>query len=147
MTSTLKDLIGDTRLERLFVTPRRACALQIWIAQIQTDDGLENRFVYGRLLPYSFSSGAWSASSDDKFETVGDCHAQVIRATLYIGSDQAGELLERLIKGDDIKKVSSSFGLKLSDSLEQRIGAFSLNDSNVYRPTTLLLNEGVRNFV
>lgn len=140
MTTTLNDLIGDTRFGRLFSTSRRACALQIWIAQIQTDDGLENRFVYGRLLPYSFSSGAWNTSSDDKFETVGACRAQVIRATLYIGSDQAGELLVKLAKGDDIREVSDSLGFKLSDSLERRIGAFRLNDSYVYRPTALLLN-------
>jgi len=140
MTTTFTDLIGDTRFWRLFFAPRRACALQIWIAQIQADDKQENRFIYGRLLPYSFSSRAWNASSDDKFETVGGCRAQVIRATLYIGSDQAGELLGKLVKGDDIREISGSLGLKLSDSLAQRIGAFCLNDSYVYRPTALLLN-------
>jgi hypothetical protein len=140
MTTTLNDLIGDARLGRLFVTPRRSCALQIWVAQIETDDGLENRFVYGRLLPYSFSSGEWSASSNDKFETVGNNRIQVIRATLYIGSDEACELLKKLVKGDDIREVSRSLGLKLPGFLERRIGAFSFNDSYVYRPTTLLLN-------
>ncbi|TXT29788.1 MAG: hypothetical protein FD131_2254 [Rhodocyclaceae bacterium] len=140
MTTTLTNLIGDTRFWRLFVTPRRACALQIWIAQIQTDERQENRFVYGRLLPYSFSSGEWNAASDDKFETVGDFRVQVIRATLYIGSDQTSELLGKLVKGDDIREVSNSLGLKISDSLARRIGAFSLNDSYVYRPTVLLLN-------
>lgn len=140
MTTELKDLIADTRLGRLFAMPGRGCALQIWIVQIQTDDGLENRLVYGRLLPYSFSSREWNAPSDEKFEAVGDCRARVIRATLYIGSDQAGELLGRLAKGDNIKEVSSSLGLKLSDSLERRIGAFSLSDSYVYRPAALLLN-------
>lgn len=140
MTIELKDLMEDTRLGRLFAMPGRACALQIWIAQIQTDDGLENRFVYGRLLPYSFSSRGWSASSDDKFEVVGDCRTQVIRATLYIDSDHAGELLVRLAQGDDIKEVSRSLDLKLSDSLDRRIGAFSLSDSYVCRPVALLLN-------
>ncbi|WP_455923057.1 VPA1262 family protein [Pseudomonas putida] len=140
MTIELKDLMEDIRLGRLFSTPGRACALQIWIAQIQTDDSVENRFVYGRLLPYSFSSGAWSASSDEKLEDVGDCRAQVIRATLYFDSDQVGELLDRLVKGDNIKKVSNSLNLKLSDSLERRIGTFSLNDSYVCRPAALLLN-------
>jgi len=140
MTTELKDLIGDTRLGRLFATLGRACALQIWIAQIQTDDGLENRFVYGRLLPYSFSSGEWSAPSDDKFEAVGDCRVQVIRATLYIASDYTGELLGRLAKGDELKEVSSSLGLKLSESLERRIGNFSLGNSYVCRSVALLLN-------
>ncbi|MFJ4088460.1 VPA1262 family protein [Pseudomonas psychrophila] len=140
MTTELKDLIEDPLLGRLFTDSGRACAFQIWIAQIQTDDRLENRFVYGRLLPYSFSSGAWSAPSDDKFETVGGCRAQVIRATLYLGSDRAGELLCRLGSGDSISEVSSSLGFKMSDSLKKRIGAFSLNDSFVCRPAVLLLN-------
>ncbi|MFL1527197.1 VPA1262 family protein [Pseudomonas sp. O230] len=140
MTTELKDLMKDARLARLFSMPGRACALQIWIAQIQTDDGLENRFVYGRLLPYSFSLGGWSASSDDKFEAVGDWRAQVIRATLYIDSDHAGELLGKLSKGDNIKEISSSLDLKLSDSLERRIGTFSFSDSYVCRPAALLLN-------
>ena len=64
----------------------------------------------------------------------------MIRATLYFDSDQAGELLGRLAKGDDIKEVSNSLNLKLSDSLERRIGAFSFSDGYVCRPAALLLN-------
>ncbi|WP_034181967.1 VPA1262 family protein [Burkholderia pyrrocinia] len=140
MTTELKDLIDDARLGRLFATPRRACALQIWIAQIQTDDGIENRFVYGRLLPYSFHSEKWSASSDERFEAFNGYRAQVILATLYIGSDQTGELLIRLSKGGDIKEVSGALGLNLPELLERRIGAFSLRDCYTYRPVALLLN-------
>jgi hypothetical protein len=140
MTIELKDLIEDIRLARLFAMPGRACALQIWILQVQGYDYLENRFVYARLLPYSFSSGGWSASSDDKFEVVGDCRAQVIRATLYIDSDQAVEMLSSFVKGDDVKKVSSSLGLNLPDFLEKRIGAFSLPSRYVFRPVALLMN-------
>lgn len=140
MTTELKDLIGDVRLRRLFSTSKRACALQIWIAQIKNDEGLENRFVYGRLLPYSFVSGEWSAPSDDRFEMVSSFRAQVIRVTLYIGSDQAGELLVRLASGSDIKEVSSSLNLKLSEPLARRIGNFKLNGQYVYRPAALLLN-------
>ncbi|WP_139326741.1 VPA1262 family protein [Pseudomonas flexibilis] len=136
----LKNLMEDTRLGRLFAKPGRACALQIWIVQIQTEDGLENRFVYGRLLPYSFSSGVWSASSDDRFEVVGDFHARVIRANLYIESDRSGELLNRLVKGETIKEISSALGLMLSKSLEERIGAFKLSDSYACRPAALLFN-------
>lgn len=140
MPIALNDLIKDARLSRLFTTSGRACALQIWIAQIQTEEDLENRFVYGRLLPYSYASGGWNASSDDKFEAVGDCRAQVIRATLYIDSSLADKLLNKLVQGEDIKTVSQQLGLKLSDSLNKRIGTFSLSDNYAYRPAAFLLN-------
>ncbi|MGE8047143.1 VPA1262 family protein [Pseudomonas monteilii] len=140
MPIELNDLIKDARLSRLFTTSGRACALQIWIAQIQTEDGFENRFVYGRLLPYSYASAEWNASSDDKLEAVGDCRAQVIRATLYFDSALADKLLNKLIQGEDIKTVSQQLGLKLSDSLKKRIGTFSLNDNYAYRPAAFLLN-------
>ncbi|MGO4761331.1 VPA1262 family protein [Cupriavidus sp. 2KB_3] len=136
----MNDLIGDPRLGRLFATPGRACALQLWIAQIQTDEGLENRFVYGRLLPYSFSSRKWNMSSDDKFEVVADCRAQVIRVTAYMASEQAGDLLGRLANGDDIQTISSALGLVLPDSLDKRIGDFRLSGRHVCRPAMLLLN-------
>ena len=57
MTIELKDLIEDIRLARLFAMPGRACALQIWILQVQGYDYLENRFVYARLLPYGKKGG------------------------------------------------------------------------------------------
>lgn len=140
MTTELKDVMEDARLARLFAMAGRACALQIWIAQVQVDGYLENRFVYGRFLPYSFSSGGWSAPSDDKFEVVGDYRAQVIRVTLYIDSEQAGALLGKLVTGDDLKEVSRSLNLNLPNSLDKRIGAFSLPIRYVCRPVALLLN-------
>lgn len=140
MPFELKDLIKDARLNRLFGTPGRACALQLWIAHIRVGETLENRFIYGRLLPYSYASGGWNASIDDKLEAVGGYRVQVIRVTLYIDSSLADKLLNRLVQGEDISTVSKFFDLKLSESLKKRIGTFSLRDNYTYRPTALLLN-------
>jgi hypothetical protein len=65
MAPTLDDLLNDNRLARLFSTDIRHCALQLWILQIKFEQSIENRLVYGRLLPYDFSNNSWAASDDD----------------------------------------------------------------------------------
>lgn len=146
MRFELKDLIKDARLNRLFGTPGRACALQLWIAHLRAGDALENRFIYGRLLPYSYASGGWNASIDNKFEAIGGNRAQVIRATLYIDSSIVDKLLSRLVQGEDISTISNLFGLKLPESLKKRIGTFSLRDNYTYRPAVLLLNRDAHQY-
>ncbi|WP_431798393.1 hypothetical protein SGO26_29620 (plasmid) [Cupriavidus metallidurans] len=56
MAPILDDLLNDGRLARLFSKDARHCALQLWILQIRSEQSIENRVVYGRLLPYSHSS-------------------------------------------------------------------------------------------
>jgi hypothetical protein len=51
MAPTLDDLLNDGRLARLFSKNARHCALQLWILQIKSEQSIENRLVYGRLLP------------------------------------------------------------------------------------------------
>src|SRR5580698_1172450 len=58
----LDDLLHDGRLARLLWKDGRHCALQLWILQIKAAQSIENRIVYGRLLPYSHSDGHWYSS-------------------------------------------------------------------------------------
>jgi hypothetical protein len=51
MPLSLDDLVKDGRLERLFSKHCRDCALQLWVLQVKSDNGIENRLLYGRLLP------------------------------------------------------------------------------------------------
>jgi len=88
MAFSLDDLVKDGRLERLFSKNSRDCALQLWVLQVESDDKIENRLLYGRLLPYNHSSNTWSAPEDDHFERVGGHRAQIIRLSLYIESTQ-----------------------------------------------------------
>jgi hypothetical protein len=77
MVPTLDDLLNDSRLARLFSVDAGSCALQLWILQIKSERSIENRILYGRLLPYSYSSDNWSASDDDDFHAFGRVVAKI----------------------------------------------------------------------
>ena len=145
MTPTLDDLLNDDRLTRLFASDARHCALQLWLLQIKSDLPIENRVVYGRLLPYSYSDGKWYASDDDNFHRFGQIQAQVIRLNLYVKSVHCADLLRQLSAGRTIATISEELGLELSDQLEVRFGAMALAaDHLVYRPVAYLLNRDAR---
>jgi len=137
----LDDLLNDSRLARLFSDDARHCALQLWILQIKSGDSIENRVIYGRLLPYSHSDGRWSSTDDDSFHRLGKVQAQVIRVNLYVNSVQCKELIRLLSAGRSISAISEELKLGLSERFKARFGAASLvADSLVYRPVAYLLN-------
>ncbi|MHC8286319.1 VPA1262 family protein [Pseudomonas sp. XS1P51] len=141
MAHTLGTLLNDERLMRLFSKEARDCALQLWILQIKSGQSIENRVVYGRLLPYSHSTDRWSASDDNKFQTSGDVHTQVVRLNLYVKSSRCVELLQQLCSGRTISQISEELTLVLSKPLKVRFGDTALNiDGLVYRPVAYLLN-------
>ena len=96
MAPTLDDLLNDCRLTRLFSENAHHCALQLWVLQIKDGQSIEYRIVYGRLVPYSFSSNKWSSSEDDNCDTVGHVRAQIIRLNLYVQSARCADLLQKL---------------------------------------------------
>lgn len=137
----LDDLLHDGRLARLFSSDARHCALQLWILQIRNGEPLENHIIYGRLLPYSFANDRWSASDDDDFRAFEQIRAQVVRLNLYVRSSQCAELLRLLSAGKTISAISEELELKLSDTLQGRLGSTALAaDELVYRPVAYLLN-------
>lgn len=141
MAPILDDLLNDGRLARLFSTPARHCALQLWILQIKSDQSTENRVVYGRLLPYSHSSDSWSFSDNDKFLTFGQVKAKVTRLNLYVKSVHCADLLRQLSAGRTISAISEELKLRLPDKLKAQFGTTTLAVGNlVYRPVAYLLN-------
>ncbi len=141
MSPVLDGLLNDGRLVRLFSTQARDCALQLWILQIKSGQSIENRVVYGRLLPYSHSSDRWSAPDDDDFEAFGQDLAQVVRLNLYIKSVQCSTLLRGLSTGRTVVEVSQDLNLGLSDQLKARFGTTALAVGDLaYRPVAYLLN-------
>jgi hypothetical protein len=137
----LDDLLNDGRLARLFSADARECALQLWILQIKSGISVENRVVYGRLLPYSHSSDRWSASEDDNFHTFGQVQAQIVRLNLYVKSVHCASILKQLSAGRTIAAISEELMLGLSDNLKARFGSLALaTDALVYRPVAYLLN-------
>lgn len=141
MAPVLDDLLNDGRLARLFSKDARHCALQLWILQVKSEQSIENRIVYGRLLPYSHSSDSWSSSDDDDFHTFGQVQAQVIRLNLYVKSVHCAGLLRQLSAGRTVSAISEELKLGLSNQLKARVGATALPaDDLVYRPVAYLLN-------
>lgn len=140
MAPILDDLLNDGRLARLFSKDARHCALQLWILQIKSEQSVENRVVYGRLLPYNHSSGRWS-SGEDNFHTFGQVQTQVIRLDLYVQSAHCADLLRQLSVGRTVSAISEDLRLELSDQLKARFGSTALAaDDLVYRPVAYLLN-------
>ncbi|MBI5592582.1 MAG: hypothetical protein HY881_19115 [Deltaproteobacteria bacterium] len=141
MAPMIDDLLNDDRLARLFSKDARHCALQLWILQIKSEQSIENRVVYGRLLPYSYSNNSWSSSNDDNFHPFGQVQAQVIRLNLYVKSLHCADLLRQLSAGRTISEISEELKLGLSDLLKERFGTTALAaDDLVYRPVAYLLN-------
>jgi hypothetical protein len=143
MQPKLDDLLTDGRLARLFTKDDRDCALQLWILQVKSGQSLENRVIYGRLLPYSHSSNSWSFSDNEDFHTLGQSKvkAKVTRLNLYVKSDRCAELLRLLSIGKSILTVSKEMQLGLPDKLEEQFGTTSLGtDNQIYRPVVYLLN-------
>lgn len=138
---TLDDLINDNRLGRLFSKDVRDCALQLWILQIKPEQSIQNRIVYGRLLPYSHSSDRWSSSDDDRFIPFGQFEAQVIRVNLYVRSVLCASLLRMLSAGRTLSEISEELKLGISDRFKVRFGETALSaNSLVFRPVAYLLN-------
>ena len=147
MAPVLDDLLNDGRLTRLFSKEARHCALQLWILQIKSEQSIENRVIYGRLLPYSHSSDRWSSSDDDHFQTFGQVQTQVARLNLYVKSDHCANLLRQLSAGRTISEISDNLKLGLSDTLRARFGATALAaDDLIYRPVAYLLNRDAQDW-
>lgn len=141
MAPTLEDLLNDAQLQRLFSKDARPCAVQLWVLQIKSEQGIENRVVYGRLLPYSHSSNCWSSTDDDNFHTFGQAQAQVARLNLYVNSVHCADLLRQLSLGRTVSAISEEMKFGLSDQLKARFGSSALiADDLIYRPAAYLLN-------
>lgn len=142
MSPVLDDLLNDDRLARLFSRDALPCALQLWVLQIKTDQSIENRVIYGRLLPYTYADEQWAAGHKDYFEKFEGFNAQIARLTLYVSSTQCPELLRQLSAGQPVTAVSEKLKLGLSDELKKRFGTTALDATGlVYRPVAYLLNK------
>src|ERR1700733_5586905 len=119
MALSRDDLVKDGRLERLFSRHDRDCALQVWVLQVKSDNTIENRLLYERLLPYNHSSDTWFAPENDHFEMAGERRAQIIRLSLYIKSTHTAPLLRDLSGGHTVERISKDLNLKLPPKLAE----------------------------
>lgn len=141
MSPTLDDLLGDIRLKRLFSGQNCACAFQLWVLQIQSEQSIEIRVVYGRLLPYCHSSNSWSFSDNDKYLSFGSNKVKIVRLNLYIDSTHCADLLRHITAGQSISAINDMLGLKCTKKFKKQFGSTALMADNlVYRPVAYLFN-------
>ena len=141
MSYKLTDLLNDSRLERLLSLDNRSCALQLWVLQLQYGDIVENRLVYGRLLPYGFSNNCWSFSDKDTSQSFGEFRASVTQLNLYVDSPLCHDLLSMMCNGQSIDSISTNLKLKIPTKLSERFGYTTFIGENAsFRPVAYLLN-------
>ncbi|MCZ4432032.1 VPA1262 family protein [Agrobacterium sp. SOY23] len=139
---TLDDLLNDDRLGRLFSSGERDCALQLWVMRIESADTIENRIIYGRLVPYNFSSDSWSASDNNDSHVIGEADVKIEKLSLYIRSVRCAELLRHFSTGRTISEISDDLKLTFQrKKLKAQFGTASLTAGTlVYRPVSYLIN-------
>ncbi len=141
MSYKLTDLLNDSRLERLFSSDNKSCALQLWVLQLQYEDNVENRLIYGRLVPYSFSNNSWSFSDNDNSQSFASFKASVTQLNLYVDSSLCHDLLNMLCDGQSIANISTNLKLKISTRLSERFGNTTFMGENAsFRPVAYLFN-------
>lgn len=141
MATTLDDLLTDRRLARLFSEEKRSCALQLWILQIKSENLVENRLIYGRLLPYCYSNNCWSFSNNDDSTRFGRTKTKITRLNLYISSSYCRKFLIQLAAGKSLSAISKELGIEPSKKLMEQFGTLALKVTDLaYRPAACLLN-------
>lgn len=126
----------DTKLARILGGDDRACALELWVLQLQVHGAIVNRLLYGRVSPYDFSNGSWSSPAEDRFKVVRDgLSAQCVRLTLYCPSSSLLGLLSAMTAGSTLADSSKSANVSLSDAFVKRFGSVKLQLPLAVRPT------------
>lgn len=126
----------DARLARLLGGDDRACAVELWVLQLQVQGSIESRLLYGRVSPYDFSNGRWSSPAEDHFKVVRDgLSAQCARLTLYCSSKSLLRLLGAMTGGTTLADASKSAGLSMSADFERRFGTLKLQLPLAVRPS------------
>lgn len=142
MPFELDSILNDKRIERLF-SEEHSCALQLWLLRIEGSDFIENRVVYGRLLPYSYDNNKWSFSDNDNFKTFGSYRAQIKKINLYLKGAKAKNVIERLCSGESIRNINETCGLSFGqDKIGDLFGDVKLrHDELIYKPLAYLINQ------
>ncbi|WP_028113030.1 VPA1262 family protein [Ferrimonas kyonanensis] len=141
----LDSILSDKRIESLF-SEKYSCALQLWLLRIEGSEFVDNRVIYGRLLPYNFDNDLWSFSDNDNFKTFGSYRAQVKKINLYVKGTKAKSVIERLCSGDTLRKINETCGLSFGqEKIGDLFGDVKLNSEElIYKPLAYLINQDAR---
>ncbi|MGL4335860.1 MAG: VPA1262 family N-terminal domain-containing protein, partial [Turicibacter sp.] len=141
MSYQLTDLLNDARLDRLFSSEMRACALQLWVLRVEHEGSIDCRVIYGRLLPYSFARNQWVYSDKDTFQSFGSFRAGVTKLSLYLKSDVCRNFLIMACNGETINSISKALNLGFDDKFRRSFGDVKIIDGElIFRPARYLPN-------
>lgn len=136
MTQKITTITSDDRLDRLFGTADKPCAIQLWLLQIYQDAQIETRMLYGRITPSSYCNNTWNAPREDNFICINEVlQAQVIRLNVFCGSVSTKGMIESLANGSTLKEASKSVLIQLSHEMLSRFGATCLTSPLAFRPS------------
>lgn len=132
----LTSVTADTKLVRILGGDDRACAVELWVLQLQVQGSIESRLLYGRVSPYDFSNPSWNSPAEDHFKVVHDgISAQCVRLTLYLSSNSLLGLLSAMTGGTTLTDASKRAGVSMSAGFEKRFGALKLQLPLAVRPS------------
>ncbi|KAB7693757.1 hypothetical protein GBN24_03865 [Plesiomonas shigelloides] len=141
MTLSLNDVLNDERLARLFAVKQKHCALQLWVLQVQIDSIVENRVLYGRLLPYTYSNNSWSFSDSGKHKKFESIKIKITRLNLYFDSSLCRDLVSMICARESIDRINEALGLHANDKFKSLFGnTIVINGDYMCRPVSYLLN-------
>jgi len=134
-TTDLSIITGDKRLERLFGPHGKACAVELWVLQLQCDSAFETRLLYGRVSPLDFSNSSWSAPTKDRFMRIRDgLSAQCVRLTAYCASTSVLNVIRSLVGGASLVNASGAGSISMGPAFEKRFGAVTMRSPLSVRP-------------
>lgn len=134
--NNLAVITTDTRLARILAGNDQACAVELWVLQLQAQGTVESRLLYGRASPFDFSNDRWSFPSEDHFKVVRDgLLAQCVRLTLYCSSNKLLGLLCGITGGSSIADASKNARISMSADFESRFGTLKLQLPLTVRPS------------
>ncbi|MES2282528.1 MAG: VPA1262 family protein [Pseudomonadota bacterium] len=126
----------DTKLARILGGDDRACAVELWVLQLQAQGSIESRLLYGRVSPYDFSNARWSSPAEDHFKAVRDgLSAQCARLTVYCPSNNLLSFLGAITAGATLADASKSADISMSSNFESRFGTLNLQLPLAVRPS------------
>ena len=139
---SLDDILNDQRIQRLFLE-KTSCALQLWILHIEGEDFVENKIVYGRLLPYNFYNNSWSFSDNDKTKAFDGYRAQVKKLNIYLDGSTAKCVIKKFCSGKTIRVISDLCGLRFGQNkIDELFGDTKLShDELLFKPSAYLINQ------
>lgn len=115
-------LSSDIRLYEIFGDTSNVSVMQLWVVQIEEDSLSEFRYIYGRVLPSTYSSDRWISKAKDKTKLDEKCSIQMHVLTVSSTAENLQKFFQKFIYGSSLHEASLISGLLLDSKLADGIG-------------------------